>query len=92
LLRPLRDETARDDFDVLAAALRPYAVKGETTFVGHGQGRSPRAWRKSVAGREHRWMQVLSGEQVRELVSALGELPDQDAARADPVYRLVAFG
>jgi SAM-dependent methyltransferase len=92
LLRPVRDEIARDDFAAVAAAVRPYELKGETTFVGVGQGRSPRMWQRIVAGREYRWMAALTAEQVRALVSALAELPDQDAARADPVYRLVALG
>lgn len=94
LLRPVRDETAYDDFDVLVAMLRPYdlAPVAETTFVGVGQGRPPRVWRKIVAGSEYRWMAALAADQIRELVAALAELPDQEAPRADPVYRLVAFG
>ncbi|WP_163509405.1 class I SAM-dependent methyltransferase [Fodinicola acaciae] len=94
LLRPLRDETVSDGFDAMVATLRSYDLRPvtETTFVGVGQGRPPSGWQKIVAGREFRWMRRLTAEQIRELVAALAELPGQDAPRADPVYRLVAFG
>jgi SAM-dependent methyltransferase len=64
--------------------LRPV---GETDFVGIGQGRSPRQWRDHLAGGQVRWGQGAAG-----LCSALSSLPDQETARPDPIYHLVALG
>ncbi|MFI7375479.1 class I SAM-dependent methyltransferase [Actinoplanes sp. NPDC049668] len=59
------------------AAARGLVPAGETTFVGVGQGLSPRELRGLPAG----WLRELD----------LAALPDQDRRRPDPVYTLVAF-
>ena len=53
------------------------APVGRTTFVGVGQGRSPRDW--------------LEHGVPDDVAERLAALPDQDRPRADPVYQLVAF-
>lgn len=67
---------ARERVTALAAA-SGLVPAGETTFVGVGQGRSPRELRGAPAG----WLRELD----------LAALPDQDRRRPDPVYTLVAF-
>lgn len=64
---------------VAVAADHGMAPAGETTFVGAGQGRSPR----QLAAARLWW--------VAAACDALAGLPDQDRRRPDPVYRLVSF-
>lgn len=64
---------------------------GETTFIGHGQGRSPQWWIDALRSRNHEWTHAAGSELVAELQRQLATLPDQDTPRADPVYRLLAL-
>ncbi|MWA01997.1 methyltransferase domain-containing protein [Actinomadura sp. LD22] len=59
------------------------APVGEGAFEGVGQGRSPMEWRDRLP-----WW-VGDTTSVR---AGLAALPEQDVPRADPVYRLMAFG
>ncbi len=63
----------------------------ETTFAGLGQGSTPLAWRKRLASGNVPWAGRVGPGRMAELDERLAALPDQDRARADPVYRLVAF-
>lgn len=56
---------------------------GTATFRGLGQGKSPRGWREWLRGG---WI-----EYAPPLEQALAALPDQDRARPDPVYTLLAL-
>jgi ubiquinone/menaquinone biosynthesis C-methylase UbiE len=93
VLRPYR-ETATDRFDSVAElgarhGLRPV---GETVFSGVGQGRSPRHWREQISTGRDAWTRRPDPAQVARLCDDLAELPDQETARPDPLYRLVALG
>jgi ubiquinone/menaquinone biosynthesis C-methylase UbiE len=80
---------ATDRFDRVAGFLgrRGLHPVGEGTFPGIGQARSPRHWREAVRTGRVSWARDDPGGVER----ALAGLPDQDRARPEPVYRLVAF-
>lgn len=67
------------------AGLRPV---GEATFPGIGQARSPDDWRAVVRAGRAPWAR----DDPDGVDRALAGLPDQDRARPEPVYRVVAFG
>jgi ubiquinone/menaquinone biosynthesis C-methylase UbiE len=84
---------AADSFDRVAElaaghGLRPTA---EAAFAGLGQGRSPRQWREQIIAGCFRWSREASPEETAGLCRELESLPDQDATRPDPLYRLVAL-
>jgi ubiquinone/menaquinone biosynthesis C-methylase UbiE len=64
---------------------------GETVFPGTGQGRSPRRWREVIDAGRIPWCTHAAPDQAAEVSRRLAELPDQDAPRPDPLYRLVAL-
>ncbi|MGW7053563.1 class I SAM-dependent methyltransferase [Streptomyces sp. NPDC054887] len=64
---------------------------GEAVFPGTGQGRSPRYWRKVIEAGRIPWCTSPAPDQVAEVSRRLSELPDQDAPRPDPLYRLIAL-
>jgi SAM-dependent methyltransferase len=66
-------------------------LAAETTFAGIGQGLSPRRWRRQLAGGAFGWTAAAGPERIDALCAELAGLPDQDRARADPVYQLVAL-
>ena len=70
-----------------AAGLEPAGTAG---YLGHGQGRSPREWARRVR-EEIPWLRRADPRRVAEICGALEALPEQDARRADPEYRLAAF-
>ncbi|MET7689051.1 class I SAM-dependent methyltransferase [Streptomyces sp. NPDC005483] len=74
----------------LAAAYR-LGLVGETVFPGTGQGRSPRRWRKAIDADHIPWCTHAAPDQVAEVSRRLSELPDQEAPRPDPLYRLIAL-
>jgi SAM-dependent methyltransferase len=53
-----------------------------TTFIGVGQGNSPRGWQSAATNAWH-W--------IGDVVPDLAALPDQDRRRGDPVYRVAAL-
>lgn len=96
LLGPVRSRFAppqRDAADVIIrlGAAHRMGVAGEAMFVGHGQGRSPQQWIEVVRKAEQDWMRAAGTEIVDGLLRRLAALPDQDTARAEPVYRLLAL-
>jgi SAM-dependent methyltransferase len=60
----------------------------QTTFIGTGQGRSPRQWRDRLLNGAFPWA-AAAGEALATLCDQLQTLPDQDQPRPDPVYRLM---
>ncbi|KIF79701.1 methyltransferase, partial [Streptomyces sp. 150FB] len=93
VLRPYR-ETATDRFDSVVELGARYGLRpvGETVFWGVGQGRSPRHWREQIRTGRDAWTRRADPAQVARLCDDLAELPDQETARPDPLYRLVALG
>ena len=96
LLAPVRAAFGHDQADGLDRVLDigrrgGLALTGQTTFVGVGQGLSPRQWCRRLRGGDIGWVLAAGTERLDELCAALGELPDQDRPRPDPVYRLVAL-
>lgn len=82
---------ATDAFDTVAALAAGHGLRlaGETAFTGLGQGRTPRQWGERLA----KWRPAGDGAALFEAARArLAALPDQYTPRADPRYRLVAFG
>ena len=96
IVGPVRARFGHDQTDTLGRVadiggqhgLEPAA---QTTFVGRGQGVSPRRWRKRLAGDAMAWIGAAGREQVDALCAQVAELPDQDRARPDPVYQLAAL-
>ena len=68
------------------------ALAAQTTFTGVGQGLSPRRWRRRLAGDgDIAWIAAAGRKRTDALCAELARLPDQDRARSDPVYQLVAL-
>lgn len=67
------------------------ALTDLTEFPGTGQGRSPRGWREAIDAGRIAWCTHASPAEVTDVRRRLAALPDQDAARPDPQYRLVAL-
>jgi SAM-dependent methyltransferase len=67
------------------------ALTAQTTFVGMGQGLSPRRWREELAEDVVPWTTAAGRERVDALCAELARLPDQDRARPDPVYQVAAL-
>lgn len=86
-----RDQTDRLDRVADIGGQHGLALAAQTTFVGRGQGVSPRRWRKRLAGDAAAWTGAAGREQVDALCAQVAELPDQDRARPDPVYQLAAL-
>jgi len=86
------DQTDRLDRLTDLARRRGLSPAAQTTFVGTGQGASPRRWRRRLA-RDHdtAWIPAAGPEQIDALCAELARLPDQDRARPDPVYQLAAL-
>jgi SAM-dependent methyltransferase len=96
IIAPVRarfDHAQTDRLDrVLAVGERHgLALAAQVTFVGVGQGLSPRRWRKRLAGGDVPWITALGPERADALDQELARLPDQDRARPDPVYQLAAL-
>ncbi|MDJ0344325.1 class I SAM-dependent methyltransferase [Streptomyces sp. H10-C2] len=69
--------------------LRPGA---ETSFTGHGQGRSPALTVEKVRAGYFASALEFSPRQAQGVIDGLSALPDQHTPRPDPVYRLLALG
>jgi ubiquinone/menaquinone biosynthesis C-methylase UbiE len=98
---------ASDRFERVVAQAEKHGLRpaGETTFRGTGQGRTPPQWREQLLAGRMPWFRPPghhhtspnteraeeNTEGAEALLQALAELPDQDAARPDPVYRLIAL-
>lgn len=73
------------------AAEHGLGLVGETVFPGTGQGRSPRKWRRVIEAGRIPWCTHAAPDQVAEVSRRLAVLPDQDAPRPDPLYRLIVL-
>lgn len=73
------------------AAERGLRLARETSFRGTGQGRGPRSWREAIEGGRVKWCSNAAPDQVTDVCRRLAALPDQDVARPDPLYRLIAL-
>lgn len=96
LLAPIRarctpqQPDAADTITKLANAHRMAPVS-ETTFVGHGQGRSPRWWIETLSTLKHDWTRAADQATISPLLHQLAGLPNQNTPSAEPVYRLLAL-
>jgi SAM-dependent methyltransferase len=86
-----RDQTDRLDVVAEVGARHGLALAAQTTFVGMGQGLSPRRWQRRLAEDALDWTAAAGRERVAALCAELAALPDQDRARPDPVYQLAAL-
>jgi SAM-dependent methyltransferase len=96
ILGPVRarfDHGQTDRLDrVLAVGGRHgLTLAAQTTFVGTGQGLSPRRWRKQLTEDAMPWITAAGRERADSLRAELAGLPDQDRPRPDPVYELAAL-
>lgn len=84
---------ATDRFDrvVTLAAGHGLRLSGEATFSGIGLGRSPRQWCERIIEGRIPWTWAADPAQVTDLCRDLSSLPDQELARPDPLYRLIAL-
>ena len=85
------DQTDRLNRVIELGRRQGLALAAQTTFVGVGQGVSPRRWRKRLAGDAISWTGAAGRERVDALCAELAGLSDQDRARPDPVYQLAAL-
>jgi ubiquinone/menaquinone biosynthesis C-methylase UbiE len=93
---PVRRKYARraaDSFDRVTELAAGHGLRpaDETAFTGVGQGRSPRQWRAGIIAGGFPWSRQASPGEIAGLCRDLESLPDQDAARPDPRYRLVSL-
>jgi SAM-dependent methyltransferase len=96
LLAPVRSRFALPQRDAVGTIIKlgeanRLAPAGESVFTGHGQGRSPRQWIETIRDARQDWVRLAGPEDLEGALRGLAELPDQDAPRADPVYRLLAL-
>ncbi|MFE3448911.1 class I SAM-dependent methyltransferase [Nonomuraea sp. NPDC059194] len=94
LLGPVRARhlaAPSDALDTVAAmaARHGLSVAGRTTFTGHGQGGSPRAWRAMLASGELHWARRAEPAELAALDARLAALPGQERPRPDPVYTVI---
>ncbi|MEW1626016.1 methyltransferase domain-containing protein [Streptomyces sp. NPDC089173] len=74
-----------------AAADLGLELTGRTVFPGIGQGRSPRGWCEAIDTGLIHWCTHAAPGRAADVRRRLAALPDQDTARPDPQYRLVAL-
>ena len=77
---------------VLGRAAEPgLGFAGGTVFPGTGQGRSPRRRREVIEAGRVPCCTDATPDRVTDTCRRLVALPDQHAARPDPLYRLIAL-
>jgi SAM-dependent methyltransferase len=96
VLRPARARFNHEQSDTLDRVIAVGARHGltlaaQTTFAGIGQGLSPRRWRKRLAGDGMPWTAAAGPDLMGTLSAEVAGLADQDRARPDPIYHLVAL-
>ena len=84
-------QTDRLDRVLAAGGGHGLTLAAQTSFVGMGQGVTPRRWRKRLAGNAFAWMAAAGRERADALCAELARLPDQDRVRPDPVYQLAVL-
>lgn len=62
----------------------------EAGYVGHGQGRSPQVWIDRLRT-NFDWSRRMDPMALDALCARIAALPEQDAPRPDPVYRLAVL-
>ena len=87
LAPPASDDAEQVRELAAAVGLEPAGMAG---YVGHGQGRSPREWARRVR-EEIAWARQADPARTAEICRALEALPEQEANRPDPVYKLAGF-
>lgn len=93
LIRPFRRSGATDAFDTIREWGESHGLGyvGETTFIGHGQGRTPAQATTHIHAGHLPSAVRLTVPQRQRLIGALEALPDQATHRPDPVYRLLTL-
>jgi SAM-dependent methyltransferase len=89
-----RSASDRRDRVVAEAAGHGLRPVSETSFVGAGQGRSPRQWQEEIRSNRIPWSRGadhMDADPAAALCRALAALPDQERRRPDPVYQLIAL-
>jgi ubiquinone/menaquinone biosynthesis C-methylase UbiE len=84
--RYLRPPTDATDTLIRYGEAHGLVPDGRCTFVGYGQGRSPREWQKRVLRMP--WVPGAEPHLAR-IRRELATLPDQDEPRPDPVYQVL---
>jgi SAM-dependent methyltransferase len=86
--------TPTDRFDSVTELAARHGLRpaGDTAFSGAGQGLGPRHWRERIRAGRFAWTERADPARIDRLCRDLAELPDQESARPDPLYRLVALG
>lgn len=81
---------AADAYPLVTALGATHGLRpaGETSFIGTGQGRTPRRWLRQVAAGVIPW---APPHRIAAVSAALESLPGQDVPRPDPIYRLIAL-
>ncbi|GAA3130568.1 class I SAM-dependent methyltransferase [Planomonospora alba] len=89
VLAPYRTRGVRDRRDLVIACGERHGLRlaAETTFTGHGQGRSPLQTAELVEAGFYASV-LARADEVRERLAAL---PDPSVPRPDPVYRVVCL-
>jgi ubiquinone/menaquinone biosynthesis C-methylase UbiE len=96
VMAPLRRTYARRAADASGRVAEVAAGHGlrpvsEAAFPGTGQGRSPGQWRAALGAGRLPYSRLAGPEEIAAVCRDLESLPDQDAPRPDPLYRLVAL-
>jgi SAM-dependent methyltransferase len=93
VLRPYRRSHASDACTTIHeyARSRGLIAAGETTFTGHGQGRSPERAAHAIRRGYFASVFTLAPAERDALAADLDALPQPTQRRPDPSYRLVAF-
>ena len=88
-----RRKEASDDFAAVrdCGARLGLAYAGETAFIGHGQGRTPRKTADAVRSGYFRSALALRDGDADTLAASLDALPAPQERRPDPIYRLIAL-
>jgi SAM-dependent methyltransferase len=95
LVGPVRAQYASPPTDAAGRVTRlgaghGFQLAGRSTFVGIGQGATPRQWREHLLG-EPGWTHRAGRNRMAGLHAALAVLPGQDVFRPDPVYPVIAL-
>jgi ubiquinone/menaquinone biosynthesis C-methylase UbiE len=82
-----------DDADRVAGIVTGHGMVpvARATFAGLGQGLSPRKWRERLRSGLVPWTLAAAQDRMNTLYADLAGLPDQDRARPDPVYQVLAL-
>jgi ubiquinone/menaquinone biosynthesis C-methylase UbiE len=82
-----------DDGDRVAGIVTEHGLvpAARATFAGLGQGLSPRKWRERLRSGPVPWTLAADPDRMNTLYADLAGLPDQDRARPDPVYQVLAL-